>query len=105
MASPSTISAKPTTQLRGCIVPRASSGTSRKGTGSQPRWRNSTAPTRALGRCSAAESSDGADVDGGGAEDDIEGGGWLGEPGKVAAARAMLKRGAARSRRVEPAAV
>jgi len=36
------------------IVPGASSGTSRKGMGSQPRLRNSTAPMRASVVCSAA---------------------------------------------------
>ena len=87
-------------QLRGCIVPRASSGTSRKGTGSHPRWRNNTAPTRALGRCSAAEISVGADADGGGAEDDIVcgRGGEVSEPRKVAGVPPMLKREGSRSR-------
>jgi len=79
-------------QLRGPIVPRTSSGTSRKGTGSQPRWRKSTAPMRALGRCSAADIWGEADVDGGGAEEDIACGGWLSEPGKFADAPALLKR-------------
>src|SRR6185503_17651812 len=59
----------PTIQLITVARPGASSVTSTKGTGSQLRLRNNTAPTRALAVCSAAEGA--VPDEGGTADDDI----------------------------------
>ena len=95
----------PAIQLIGPIVPRASSGTRRNGTGSHPRWRNSTAPIRALVLRSASESSGvaGAGADGVGSLADMDHDEGLVrlESRKLAGAPSLLKRARARARRAQ----